>query len=86
MTCENKLLFIFGGKGTVFGTLLGLLLLGVVTNGLVSARVQPNWQTLAVGAIMISAIGLDFLRRQVRTRSVLRRRTSVVSVPTVPQV
>ena len=77
---------IFGGKGTVFGTLLGLLLLGVVTNGLVSARVQPNWQTLAVGAIMISAIGLDFLRRQVRTRSVLRRRTSVVSVPTVPQV
>ncbi|HAN70778.1 MAG TPA: ABC transporter permease [Actinobacteria bacterium] len=57
---------IFGGRGTVLGTLLGLLLLGIMTNGLVSAGVEPNWQTLAVGAIMIAAIGFDFLRRRVR--------------------
>lgn len=57
---------IFGGRGTILGTFLGLLLLGIITNGLVSAGVEPNWQTLAVGAIMIAAIGFDFLRRRVR--------------------
>jgi ribose transport system permease protein len=61
---------IFGGRGTMLGTFLGLLLLGVVTNGLISSGVEPNWQTLAVGAIMISAIGFDVLRRKIRRNSV----------------
>jgi ribose transport system permease protein len=64
---------IFGGRGTMLGTFLGLLLLGVVTNGLISAGVEPNWQTLAVGAIMIAAIGFDLIRRRIRRRSLFER-------------
>lgn len=57
---------LFGGVGTVIGAFLGALLLQVVQSGLVVDGLSANWQTVAVGMIMILAVGVDVLRRRLR--------------------
>jgi len=47
---------LMGGKGTVVGTILGALLLGVVRNGLNIMRVPPNYHQLVVGVIILAAV------------------------------
>jgi len=54
---------LFGGVGTVAGGVAGILLLKVVQSGLVVIGVNSNWQQIAVGVIMVTAVGLDILRR-----------------------
>lgn len=48
---------LFGGRGTMFGTLVGVLLLAMVTNALVMLRFQFFWQLIAAGVIIIVSIG-----------------------------
>jgi ribose transport system permease protein len=48
---------LFGGKGSMFGTLVGVLLLAMVTNALVLLHFQFFWQLIAAGVIIISSIG-----------------------------
>ena len=48
---------LFGGRGTMFGTLVGVLLLAMVTNALVMLRFQFFWQLIASGVIIIASIG-----------------------------
>lgn len=55
---------LFGGSGTLAGGLIGVLLLQVVTSGLVVVGVNANWQQIAIGVIMVLAVGLDILRRR----------------------
>lgn len=56
---------LFGGKGTMFGTLVGVLLLSMVTNALVMLRFQFFWQLVASGVIIIAAIGFySYLQRR----------------------
>lgn len=55
---------LFGGAGTMAGGLIGVLLLQVVTSGLVVIGVNANWQQIAVGVIMVLAVGLDIVRRR----------------------
>jgi fructose transport system permease protein len=50
---------LFGGRGTVWGTLLGALIVGVFRNGLALAGLDVLYQTLAVGILIIVAVGLD---------------------------
>jgi len=57
---------LFGGVGTVIGTFLGLLTMQVVRSGLVMTGVNTHWQTVAVGVIMIAAVGFDLLRRRTK--------------------
>ena len=56
---------LFGGTGTIAGGLIGMLLLQVVQSGLVISGVSANWQQIAVGVIMVAAVGLDVWRRRV---------------------
>jgi ribose transport system permease protein len=58
---------LFGGIGSVIGAFLGVLLLQVVQSGLVVAGLSANWQTVAVGTIMIIAVGIDVLRRRLKS-------------------
>jgi len=53
-----------GGRGTVIGTLVGLLLLGIISNGLVLEDVSSFWQPVVVGALLLIAIILDEVRRR----------------------
>lgn len=44
-----------GGQGSIAGTLLGVLLIGLVRNGLVLLGVSPFWQTTLIGAVVLAA-------------------------------
>jgi ribose transport system permease protein len=55
---------LFGGVGTMLGTFFGVLIPAVLQNGFVIAGIQPFWQQVAVGAVLILAVYLDRLRRK----------------------
>ena len=57
-----------GGRGTVFGTLLGVLLLGTLQNGFNLLGVQSYWQTFIQGVILIVAVTADEIRRRAKGR------------------
>lgn len=59
---------LFGGIGTIFGTAVGVFIPIVLQNGFVIVRVQPFWQQVAVGAVLIAAVYVDQLRRRARQR------------------
>jgi ribose/xylose/arabinose/galactoside ABC-type transport system permease subunit len=52
----------FGGQGSVSGTLIGALIIAVMTTGLVMLNVQPFWQYIVVGVIVILAVLIDQAR------------------------
>lgn len=53
-----------GGAGTIAGAFLGLLFLQVIQTGLVIAGVDATLQPVVSGVVLITAVGLDTLRRQ----------------------
>jgi fructose transport system permease protein len=57
---------LFGGRGTVFGSLIGALIVGVFRNGLALAGVDVLWQTFVVGVLVIVAVAIDQWIRRVR--------------------
>ncbi|MCB1500032.1 MAG: ABC transporter permease [Bauldia sp.] len=52
-----------GGRGRIWGTFVGLLLLGVVNNGLILAGVPAFWQQVVKGVILLLAVLYDEIRR-----------------------
>jgi ribose transport system permease protein len=54
----------FGGRGTVAGTLIGVLIMGFIRNGLNLLNVSVFWQEVAIGMIIITAAFIDVLRRR----------------------
>jgi len=54
---------LFGGIGTMLGTVVGVFIPAVLRNGFVIIGVQPFWQQVAVGAVLIAAVYFDQLRR-----------------------
>ena len=55
---------LFGGAGNVVGSMLGALLIAVIANGMVLAQINPFYQNMVVGLIIIVAVGLDGWRRR----------------------
>jgi ribose transport system permease protein len=55
---------LFGGIGTMLGTVFGVFIPAVLNNGFVIVGVQAFWQQIAVGAVLIGAVYLDQLRRR----------------------
>jgi ribose transport system permease protein len=53
---------ITGGRGTIFGTFLGVLLMGIISNSLNMLRVDTYYQEIAFGLLIILAIGISSLR------------------------
>ena len=54
-----------GGEGGVVGTVVGVLFLGVLQNGLTLSDVSSFWQGTVTGTILIAAVGLGVLRQRV---------------------
>src|SRR5471030_479610 len=54
----------FGGVGTVAGTLVGALIIGVLRNGLNLLDVSAYWQTVVIGAVIVVAVWVDVLRQR----------------------
>ena len=53
-----------GGKGTIVGTVIGALIMSVLTNGLRILSVPQEWQTIVVGFVILLAVYADILRRR----------------------
>jgi ribose transport system permease protein len=59
---------LFGGRGTMFGTVVGVFIPVVLASGLVIVGLQSFWQQVVIGAILIIAVYFDQLRRRARSR------------------
>ncbi|MFZ1373859.1 MAG: ABC transporter permease [Nostocoides sp.] len=59
---------IFGGEGSIFGTLVGLFIPAVLQSGFVIIGVQPFWQGVAVGTVLVAAVYVDQSRRKAALR------------------
>jgi ribose transport system permease protein len=57
---------LMGGEGSVFGVLIGAVIMGVIRNGLVLLDVSTYWQELVIGAIIVMAAILDVVRSRRR--------------------
>lgn len=57
---------LFGGRGVIWGSLLGAVIVGVFRNGLFLAGVDGLYQTLAIGILVIVAVSIDQWIRKVR--------------------
>ncbi len=50
-----------GGRGSILGTVLGCLIIGVLNNGLVLMEVSPFWQQVIKGFVILAAVAMDKL-------------------------
>jgi ribose transport system permease protein len=60
---------LWGGSGSILGAVIGLAIMQVVNTGLIIVNVDPYWQTVAVGGIMILAVFIDLVRRRAKISS-----------------
>jgi ribose transport system permease protein len=60
---------LFGGVGSIAGTVVGVFIPIVLLNGFVILGIPPFWQTVATGAVLILAVWIDQLKRSARERS-----------------
>jgi len=72
----------FGGEGTIIGTVIGSLIIGTIQYGLVIVGVSSFWQYLAVGVIVVIAVIVDSLaapwkgKRKVNMEPICAQKTS----------
>lgn len=59
---------LFGGRGLMIGTVIGVFIPVVLQNGFVVLNISPYWQQIAVGAVLLGAVYLDQMRRRSRDR------------------
>jgi ribose transport system permease protein len=55
---------LFGGEGTILGTVIGALIIAIIQNGLIFLGINPFWQFIAVGAVIILAVLVDQAKKQ----------------------
>jgi ribose transport system permease protein len=53
-----------GGRGSIVGTMIGALIVAVLTNGLRVTAVPQEWQSVVVGCVILVAVYVDKLRRK----------------------
>ncbi len=54
---------LFGGRGSIAGTLVGTLIPIVLLSGLVISGLDPFWQNIAIGVILVAAVAIDIAQR-----------------------
>ncbi|TVR31021.1 MAG: ABC transporter permease [Spirochaetaceae bacterium] len=60
---------IFGGKGTVLGTVLGVLLIGIIRNGVILVGLSSYWHQVTFGFVIVVAASINAVQSQLRTRN-----------------
>ncbi|MGH2896186.1 MAG: ABC transporter permease [Solirubrobacteraceae bacterium] len=64
---------LFGGRGTIAGSVIGTAIISVLLTGLIIVNVPPFWQLVAVGVVLIAAVYIDQLGPQLRTHRPIKR-------------
>lgn len=59
---------LFGGVATIIGTVIGVWIPAVLQNGFIIVGVNPYWQMIAVGVVLVFAVWIDQLRRRNQNR------------------
>jgi len=67
---------IFGGRGTIFGVVLGLMLIGSLRSGLSLADVTGEIQSIVIGSLLICSVLGTNIAQRVRQRALSRRLTA----------
>jgi ribose transport system permease protein len=57
-----------GGRGSVWGTLIAVMILGTLNNGLTLLNVTSFWQDVTRGVVLLLAVGVDQLRLHLQSR------------------
>ncbi|QUI24492.1 ABC transporter permease [Vallitalea pronyensis] len=66
-----------GGVGTIFGTVLGVLILQGFNTGLIMLSVPVFWQYVARGMLLLIALAFDYYRKKVRNRKLLQESMAI---------
>ncbi|MEK9880320.1 MAG: ABC transporter permease [Paracoccaceae bacterium] len=69
---------LFGGRGSLWGTFMGVILLKLINNGLTLAQLDTFWQMVVTGLIILIAVGLDIVR-QSRDAEAVRKLLSAIA-------
>nr|MBU2746946.1 ABC transporter permease [Acidithiobacillus montserratensis] len=56
--------YLFGGRGTVWGALIGALLLSTILDGLVLLNISPFYTELVEGVVILLAVMLGYLKKR----------------------
>jgi ribose transport system permease protein len=67
---------LFGGYGSILGSVIGVFIPATLQNGFVIIGVQPFWQQVVVGAVLIAAVYVDQQRRAAALRGGSRNRVN----------
>jgi len=63
---------LFGGRGTIFGSILGAFVIGFLSDGLVILGVSSFWQTVIKGVVILAAIAVNNLQARLQQRRSLQ--------------
>ena len=63
---------ITGGRGTVFGTILGVILFAIVSNSLTLLKISPYWYSVFTGSIIIGSIVINALQEMRQRKHIIR--------------
>ena len=63
-----KAVILAGGRGTMWGTIIGLTTIGVLNNGLILLDVPTFWQRVAQGLMLILAVSFDATRERLAAK------------------
>jgi ribose transport system permease protein len=59
---------LFGGRGSMLGTFIGIFIPQVLNSGLQIIGLNQYWQEVAIGAVLVGAVYLDQFRRRLQDR------------------
>ncbi|MCM8710014.1 ABC transporter permease [Clostridium sp. SYSU_GA19001] len=63
---------ILGGEGSVLGTILGVLFLAVMNNGLILMHIPVFWQKIVIGGVTLAAVSMDVIQRKRKEKTMLK--------------
>ena len=62
-----------GGRGTLFGTVIGAIIIGVLSNGMNLLGINTSWQYVVQGIVILIAVFVDYLKNSASGTSFLHR-------------
>lgn len=59
----------YGGSGSVFGMVIGAILIGVINTGMYAMNIDPNWQKVVKGIVLLAAVVFEILNNKDKTKA-----------------